>query len=930
MSFLQKSFFVLSSALCLASTSQAQNVISHWNFNSVPPDASTSTGTLIPAIGSGVITALGGVTTSFSSGANADSAISDNSGLGLSGFPTLNANNKSAGVQINLATLGLENIRLAFELRSSNTGSGNALVQYCLDITASNPVWVDMDSFVASGGDVWINRSVNFSAISGLNNNTNAGFRVVSKFANNTNAYAAARATSTYAPTGTWRFDMVSIYADSINVVVPQIAGIELIQNTITLSETDTAIQVVARLLDDIDSTVRASLVFDTAFSTITQADIQWPLNATFEWAPNSAQLTDTIVIPIHNDALKENDEYLVATLTNLENASITQHVFTAFVLDDDKIAPVAAKPDFLKHITSFSNGVMEESSAEIIAFDPASKKLFIANSIAGKVDIFNFANPEQPVKLDSILIYPTYGNINSIAVKNGIVAAAVENTNPQDSGFVVFFDTNGAYLSKVTVGAMPDMITFNASGTKVLTANEGEPSKDYSIDPEGSISIITLPNNIATINNNAVKFITFESFNPYKDSFNANGIRVFGPNASVAQDLEPEYISISPDGKTAFVTLQENNAIASIDLEQDTLIGIYPLGTKDHSLVGNALDVSDRTDSIILANYPIKGVLMPDAIASFQVAGQNYYITANEGDAREYDTYAEVVRLSHNSYQLDTMVFPQSAWLKDKLGRINVTKASGDLNQDGYFEEIHIFGGRSFSIFNGNTHQLVYDNGQDFELITSQDPKYKAIFNASNSNNTFKNRSDDKGPEPEGVSTAVIDEKTYAFIALERIGGVMVYDVSNPVQPIFVDYKNNRETAALGGDLGAEGIIYIAAQDAPNKKPYVLVANEVSSTVSVYEVQPPVKPNSTKELDKQNIGFIYPNPGTDLFHIVLAQEIVDGSIQILSTDGKIIHNQVISGKQQVVSSNKWPNGTYLVQIIKSQNITQTLRFVKH
>jgi hypothetical protein len=554
---------------------------------------------------------------------------------------------------------------------------------------------------------------------------------------------------------------------------------------------------------------------------------------------------------------LPENAEYLIFRFTNPVNITLppsASNHYTVMITDDDRRAPIASQSIKLNHIGSFSNGVAGTNSAEIVAHDPGSQRLFIANSIGAKIDIVNFSNPAAPSLISSIPV-TSYGNINSIAVKNGIVAAAIEDAIPELPGKVVFFDIHGAFISQVEVGAMPDMITFNNAGTKVLIANEGQPKTDYTVDPEGSVSIIDISGGIAGITQSAVTTAGFSSFNAQTATLKAAGVRIFGlNNPTVAQDLEPEYITISSDDQTAWVTCQENNAIAVINMATGTVTDIRPLGTKNHNLLANALDVSDQGGTIEIANWPVKGVYMPDAIASYTVGGQTYLVTANEGDAREYSTYEEAVRISSSSYVLDSTAFPYSAALKANIGRLNVTTASGDTDGDGDFDEIHAFGARSISIWNATTGELVWDSGDEMELMISKHPVYSAIFNASNANNTLKNRSDDKGPEPEGVTVAQINGRTFAFVALERIGGCMVYDITNPSSPVFVDYKNTRTLGSYGGDNGAEGIIYISADNSPTGVPIVVLANEVSSTLSFYAIDASVLDISLVDIKAQNV----------------------------------------------------------------------------
>jgi len=623
-------------------------------------------------------------------------------------------------------------------------------------------------------------------------------------------------------------------------IVTPPSASVNFVGTRTNVSETTSTVNIVVNLTGGNASPSLVDLQL-VGFGTATSGtDFTLPATMQFNWAANSNNVNDTITINITNDALPEGAEYFVVRLTNAVNATLpaaSANNFLVYILDDDKFAPTASQQISLTHLTSYSNGASGSNSAEIVVHDPQSQKLFIANSIAGKIDIVHFNNPLAP-SLDTSLSMAAFGNINSIAVRNGVIAAAIEDgSNPQANGKIVFFDTAGIYISQVTAGAMPDMITFNNAGTKVLTANEGEPNTNYTSDPEGSITIVDISGGVASVTQSNVSTATFTSFNAQVATLKASGVRIFGPGASVAQDMEPEYIAMAPNDATAYVTCQENNAVAVVDIATATVTSIYPLGTKNHALAGNALDANDQGGVIQIANYPIKGMYLPDALATFSANGQTYFVTANEGDVREWNAYEEAVRLSDVNYTLDPTVFPNATALKAAIGRLTVTTASGDIDNDGDFDEIHAFGSRSFSIWNASTGALVYDSGDDFEMITSQHPTYSAVFNASNSNNTLKNRSDDKGPEPEGVTTATINGNQYAFIALERTGGVMVYDITNPASATFVDYKNTRNLASFGGDNGAEGIIFISAANSPNTQPLVLLANEVSSTITVYQV---------------------------------------------------------------------------------------------
>lgn len=603
---------------------------------------------------------------------------------------------------------------------------------------------------------------------------------------------------------------------------------------------------------------------------------------------PANTSGKQAITIATTQDNMAEADEYFAIQISNVANATFTGNdIVTAYIKDDDKKAPKAAKNLNLKYVGGYSTGdPNNNNSAEIVAYDKGSRRLFIANSLANTVDIVSFANPAALAKVKTVDI-STYGGINSVAVHNGLVAMAIENkTDKTQNGFVVFMDVDGNILKQVTAGALPDMVIFTPDGKKVLTANEGEPETNYTPDPEGSITIVDISGGINNVTQANVKTATFTSFNAQEALLKAAGVRIYGPGSTLAQDLEPEYIAISNDSKTAWVTCQENNAVVVVDIDNGTVTAIAPLGFKDHSLTQNALDVSDRSGQPLLANWPIKGMYQPDAIAPFTIAGTTYIISANEGDAREYNAIVEESRVK--DLKLDSAKFPFASLLKKdyNLGRMTAVTTLGDTDTDGDIDEIYVLGGRSFSIWNPATGTMVYDSKDDLERILKEDPTWSTIFNASNDNVSIKNRSDNKGPEPEGVTTAVINDSTYAFIGLERIGGVMVYNISNPAAPVFVDYVNNRSTTVATGDLGPEGLIYIGEDESGNDKRYVIVANEISATLSVFEVESYVAPKSTVNFAATALK-IKENSGTRVLNIELSPKAnYNGQIVVGITNG--------------------------------------------
>ncbi|MFN7014549.1 MAG: choice-of-anchor I family protein, partial [Bacteroidia bacterium] len=492
-----------------------------------------------------------------------------------------------------------------------------------------------------------------------------------------------------------------------------------------------------------------------------------------------------------------------------------------------------------LVHIASFDPSGSNNSTCEVVTYDAGSQKLISTSAVTGTLDIIDFSNPAAPSTIQSINMN-IYGGLTSVAVHNGIIAAASPNVNEQLDGTVVFFDINGNFLNQVTVGALPDMITFSPDGTKVLTANEGEPNNSYTIDPEGSVSIIDISNGISNLTQSNVTTLYFTSFNAQEAALIASGIRKTKATSTLSQDLEPEYITINAESTKAWVSLQENNAIAEIDLTNNTIVDLWALGTKDVSVMSNGYDVSDNNNEILIANWPIKSFYQPDAIKQFNINGINYLITANEGDEKNYTGLNERTTVGANSYVLDSIAFPNAAMLKRSynLGRMRVSNINGDIDNDGDFDEIYSVGSRSFSIFNADTKQFVYDSGDDFEFYTALTSPYNTIFNSDHESNSFKDRSRSKGPEPEGVTIAKFCNRTYGFISLERLGGVMVYNISDPSNVSFVDYKNTRNLASYGGDNGPETITFISADQSPDGEPYIIVANEISGTLTIFKAQ--------------------------------------------------------------------------------------------
>jgi len=453
-----------------------------------------------------------------------------------------------------------------------------------------------------------------------------------------------------------------------------------------------------------------------------------------------------------------------------------------------------------------------DEGAAEISAFDPLSNRLFVVNNDGtSRIDVVDLADPTSPQHIYSIDISIYGGAVNSVVVKDGKLAAAIEGFAKTDNGKIIVVNTDNYNLIKsIPVGALPDMVTFSPDGKWILSANEAEPNDDYSIDPVGSVSFISVKKGYA------VKTVDFSAFAGQQAQLMQKGLRVFGPGSSFAQDMEPEYIAISSDSKTAWVTLQENNAVARLDISSQTIESILPLGTKDFSKSINQMDASDKDGKIEMHNWPVKSYYLPDAIAVIDYQGKSVFLTANEGDSRDYSGFSEEARVK--DLLLDPAAFPNAAALQkdDQLGRLKITTTAGDTDGDGDYDQLFGYGARSFSIWNGKTGEQLFDSRSELEDACIADGVYD------------DGRSDDKGVEPESVTIGEMNNRFVGFVGMERSNSVAIYDFSNPLRPKFLK--------RLDTGAGPEGLLFVAAKDNSSGESMLIVSSEVDGTVKIYK----------------------------------------------------------------------------------------------
>lgn len=482
-----------------------------------------------------------------------------------------------------------------------------------------------------------------------------------------------------------------------------------------------------------------------------------------------------------------------------------------------------------------FLGQVVVGSLPDMLTFTPDGRHILVANE--GEPNPDYSQDPE--------------GSVTIIDVQNPAQAQAV-TVDFKD------FNRNGPRASE-----LPEQVrifgNYGRTELQVTGFENSEPAtltvKDASAVDVGMWMTVAssegdpLPYRVASIAGNTITLTTeFDGDTEAGDEDTTLRAYLHDGQSSVAQDLEPEYIAVSPDGTEAWVTLQENNAIAVIDIQQAKVTRIIALGTKNHAIPGNELDVSDKDDAVNIANWPVHGMYMPDTIKSVEINGKVYYLTANEGDAREYDGFVEEIRFA-DAPLANKNVFRQADFTNAAgIGRL-LTTLTADTDGDGELDESLAYGARSFSIWS-RSGDLIADSGNEFEVITAN--LLGPNFNNDNDENSGDSRSDAKGPEPEAIEAAQINGHTYAFIGLERTGGVMIYDISNPASPEYIQYVNNRNfdypiedsiddgnaPAWAAGDLGPESILFISAEEAPDGRPLLLVANEVSGTTTIYEIR--------------------------------------------------------------------------------------------
>ncbi|MDZ4659511.1 MAG: choice-of-anchor I family protein [Bythopirellula sp.] len=503
--------------------------------------------------------------------------------------------------------------------------------------------------------------------------------------------------------------------------------------------------------------------------------------------------------------------------------------------------------------------------ACEIAAFSAATGRLFV--TVGGGIDVVSTRDGTRVAEM----AIPDGFHATSAACTGDVVAVAWAADDKRERGRITFYNAEKlTEIANYSAGFLPDMIVFTPDGKRLLAANEGEPTDDYAFDPEASISVMTAKHGWKEA---TVREAAFTKFNPQREELMAAGVHLFGPHdATVAQDVEPEYIAVGGDSRVAWITLQENNAIAELDLEAAEITAIHPLGLKSFRSLGNpgeaklvslatstGLDVSDQDGGARIRHWPIWGMYQPDGIATFQQEGENYLVTANEGDPRDYIDFHEALpvgQLAAAKIALDHCNPGRRLTGDEQLGRLEVSRAAGDSDGDGDLDKLVCFGTRSFSIWRctslshnsedpspspspeyrgGGSLEQVFDSGNDFEqTIAAVAPE---LFNVDSKGNSATDvRSTERGPEPENVAVFEVGRRRLAAIGLERTGGAMLYDISTPAEPLFLKYLPPQNSGGKR-DLAPEGLVLIPAEQNASGKPLLVLCNEGSGTMTAYEI---------------------------------------------------------------------------------------------
>ena len=501
---------------------------------------------------------------------------------------------------------------------------------------------------------------------------------------------------------------------------------------------------------------------------------------------------------------------------------------------------PVAPESPLLGSInlTPAGAGPGEQLQTEITAAVTLGGRVFLLSSGGGStLQVTDASQPGSP----NLVGREPLGNytVQSVAAYGNLVAAALSPAGYNEStslaamrGLVRFFrlDAEGglSQLVDVPVGYLPDSLAFTADGKQLVVANEGQPNwgpagplatnnqptypKAYTVDPVGSIGIIDIKGSVN---------LRFTYTDLGLGSLQLPpGIRIAGPRGTTqAQFLEPEYVTI--EGDTAYVTLQESNGVAKVDLRSKQITDVFALGSVDFST--QAVDLNDRDGGFKpLLGQPFEGLRMADGIDAFRTGGKEYFFTANEGDAQVYADNDNAVYLDEIR---NTTTSPSTTTRLKTIANPPVIKAGADPSLGGPSTGTatnQAFGGRSVSVFDAGTGALVWDSSNSLQTIAVAARTYD------------DGRSDDKGVEPETVVVAEVNGRQLAVVGLERglKTTLVLFDVTDPAAATY------RSHIVIDGSVSPEGLTVIPADKSSTGRTVLVVSNEISNTLNLLDLE--------------------------------------------------------------------------------------------
>ena len=504
------------------------------------------------------------------------------------------------------------------------------------------------------------------------------------------------------------------------------------------------------------------------------------------------------------------------------------------------------------------------EGSAEIATFHAGSKRVFATNGVKNTIDIFDISDVSNPKKVGSVALSPYGNDVTSVAAGKDVVVAVVNVADKfsatgvptTTNGKIVVFDTNGKVLSSPDVlGVLPDSVSFAPNGTTALVAIEAQPvcakddpataakeDTDYSkaSDPVGGVTVVDLSNPSAPV----LRFAGFDQFTVA--DMRAKGIAVSAVVNNVSKDFEPEFVT-AVDNNFAYVTIQEANAIGKLNIQSASFESITRAFESRVARV--ARDTSDRDAGAGPRTYTnVVGASQPDAIAGFTVGAGQYFVTANEGDAREYTCLNDDLRAS--ALKVDTKRFPDWKTLSGNaaLGRAKVNPTIGDKDGDGDIDTIHLRGSNSMTMYRNGI--AIWDSADLLDQIQTQafgvaniNGSHSLSSDKSTMNYVGQDRSDDKGGEPEGVAVGMVGDRRIAILGLERMTALAIFDITEPRNPVFQEWLQMLPTKATPAKdvkyWSPEGIVFVPANKSPSGRALIITSYELSGSLSIHQIEP-------------------------------------------------------------------------------------------